>query len=147
MMKIIELDRNNINDIKFLWAELNLHHYKSSAYFKDHFKTFTFEKRIQDLIKKDKLSIFVIQSQDKYIGYCIVTANNRRGEIDSIYIQPKYRNEKLGDRLMKKALEWFKAHQCNEIRIYVAEGNDAVLPFYRRYGFFERFIMLTNKTT
>ena len=48
---------------------------------------------------------------------------------------------------MNKALEWLKAHQCNEVAIYIAEGNESVLPFYRKFGFFERFVVMQNKTT
>ena len=145
-MKIIELDRNNINDIKFLWNELNSYHYEVSTHFKKYFEIFTFEKRIQELIKKEKLKIFVVEFEGQYIGYCIVTVNNGQGEVDSIYIQAEYRNNKLGEQLMRKTLEWFKAHQCNEIRIKVAEGNESVLEFYRKYGFFERFVVIQNNT-
>jgi ribosomal protein S18 acetylase RimI-like enzyme len=129
-----------------LWKELNSYHYEISTHFKKHFEIFTFEQRIRELMKKDKLRIFVAESEDKYVGYCIVTVNNSQGEVDSIYIQAEYRNKKLGEQLMNKALEWFKAHQCNEIIIYIAEGNESVLPFYRKFDFFERFVVMQNNT-
>ena len=146
-MKIVELDRNNINDIKSLWKGLNSYHYEVSTHFKKNFKILTFEQQTQELMKKDKLRIFVAESEDKHIGYCIFTVNNGQGEVDSIYIQAEYRNEKLGEQLMNKALERFKAHQCNEVAIYIAEGNESVLPSYRKFGFFERFVVMQNKTT
>ena len=50
-MEICELDKTELYKIKDLWQELNAHHQKQSIYFKDHYATYTFEKRIKKLGK------------------------------------------------------------------------------------------------
>ena len=57
------------------------------------------------------------------------------GEIESIYIESQYRRLKLGDKLMKNALDWFESKSITKIEISVVYANDQALPFYERYGF------------
>ncbi|MCG0275390.1 MAG: GNAT family N-acetyltransferase [Thermosediminibacteraceae bacterium] len=64
------------------------------------------------------------------------------GEIDSIFVEEKYRNYGLGDRLMKRALEWLNSNHVKTKIIMVAEGNENVLEFYKKYGFYKRRIIL-----
>ena len=59
-MEIIEKDRSRLADIKPLWEELNAYHGRLSAYFKEHFRSFTFEKRISALTDKKDLSVFIV---------------------------------------------------------------------------------------
>jgi len=141
-MDIIELDRKRLQDVKGLWEELNSHHGRLSSNFKEHFDSFTFEDRIKKLTDSAHLSIFVATHDGSYIGYCIVTADKDKGEIDSIYIQPTYQGQGIGERLMQKALDWFNERECSELMIYVAEGNESVLEFYEKFGFRKRFVVL-----
>ena len=144
-MDIIEIDRNRLQDIRDLWKELNSLHRQLSSNFKQHFDSFTFEKRVEKLICKEYLSIFVASDADLYVGYCIATADKNRGEIDSIYVQPSYRGQKVGHELMIMAMEWLNKQDCNEIDIYVAEGNEQVLGFYEKYGFKKRSTVMQKK--
>jgi ribosomal protein S18 acetylase RimI-like enzyme len=141
-MNIIKLDRKRLIDIKGLWEELNGLHGRLSQNFKEHFDSFTFEDRLKQLAKKSNLSLFVANEKGTYVGYCIVTSDKGKGEIDSIYIQPKYRGKGIGNELMLKAIHWLNKQNCKEINIYVAEGNELVLGFYEKYGFKKRSTVL-----
>jgi ribosomal protein S18 acetylase RimI-like enzyme len=44
--------------------------------------------------------------------------------------------------LMKRALEWLDGSNAKTKAIVVAEGNERVLDFYKRFGFYKRRIML-----
>jgi diamine N-acetyltransferase len=144
-MEIIEKDKSQLQDIKSLWEELNSYHGQLSTNFKDHFNSFTFENRISKLIDKEHLSLFVAFDRTISIGYCIATADKERGEIDSIYIKNGYRGQKVGYKLMFKALEWLNKLNLNEIDIFVAEGNEQVFGFYEKFGFKNRFTVLQKK--
>jgi len=146
-MNIIKLDRKRITDIKGLWEELNALHGRLSQNFKEHFDSFTFEDRVRQLEEKSNLSLFVADDKGTYVGYCIVTSDKRKGEIDSIYIQPIYQGKGIGNQLMMKAIDWLKNRNCRDINIYVAEGNESVLGFYEKYGFKKRAVVLQKRNT
>jgi len=130
-----------------LWEKLNQHHKTSSNYFSDRFKNFKYETRKDKFINGEKVGLKVDLIKDKenvlYIGYCISTINKDLiGEIDSLFIEKEYRKYGLGDKLMNRSLKWFNSNQVKTKIIGVAEGNENVLEFYKRYGFYEKSIIL-----
>lgn len=133
-----------------LWEKLNKHHESRSNYFKDAFKNFKFETRKSKFISNDnvRVNIDLIKDMntDLYIGYCISTIDkDLLGEIDSLFVDEKYRKSGLGDKLMKRALLWLDTNHAAKKIIGAAEGNESVLDFYKRYGFYERRIILEQK--
>ncbi len=144
-MEILELDRGRLAEIEGLWNELNGHHAKLSSNFRQYFETLTFGDRIKQLVRKEKLSLFVCSDADHYVGYCIVTVHRNRGEIDSICVKASHRGQGIGHGLMMRALEWLRARSCTEIDIYVAEGNEQALSFYEKYGFRKRYTVMGKR--
>ncbi len=147
MIEIQVLDIKDINLIKPLWEELNSMHKKKSTYFSDDFSNFSFEKRKQKLTQKDKVLILICRKKDnnEVIGYCISSiTNDSEGEIDSIYIKPGYRKERLGSKLMNKSMDWFAKENVTNVEILVAHGNEEVLSFYEKFGFYPRTYKLKN---
>jgi len=143
-MEIVELDRSRLPEIEALWKELNAHHAQRSSNFKQYFDTLTFQDRLKQLLYKEKLSLFVSSDADVYVGYCIVTAERNKGEVDSIYVKASRRGQRIGHELMGRAMEWLSKQDCSEIDIYVAEGNEQALSFYEKYGFRKRFTVMGN---
>ncbi len=141
-MKIKTVSRDEINGIKTLWENLNAHHLSRSIHFKGHFSKLTFEKRIGDLKKRDRFVTFVAEDNGESIGYCIATVDGLAGEIDSVFVDELHRGKRVGEKLMWLAIEWLESHQCETIRVSIAEGNENVLGFYRRFGFAQRFIVM-----
>ena len=145
-MGIVELDRGRLSEIEALWHELNAHHARLSSNFKQHFDALTFQDRIKNLLHKEHLSLFVITDAGLRVGYCIVSADGEKGEIDSIYVKDEYRRKGIGHQLMMAAMEWLRMRSCAETAIYVAEGNEQVLGFYEKYGFGKRYTVLGKIT-
>ncbi len=141
-MKIKTITRDEINSIRTLWEKLNAHHLLRSTHFKDHFSKFTFENRMESLEKRDCLIGYVAEDNGESIGYCIATVNGRMGEIDSIFVDERHRGKGVGEELMSLALKWLEEQECETIKVSIAEGNENVLGFYRRFGFAERFIVM-----
>ena len=145
-MEIIEIPKDRISEIESLWRELNAHHLEHSKNFKNHFSSFTFAERCRKLCAMDQLKIFAAKENSELVGYCIASANNGAGEIDSLYIQPQFRAASLGTQLTQSALSWLSDLKCcNQIRVYVAEGNEEAVPFYEKFGFQLRFQVLQIK--
>lgn len=48
----------------------------------------------------------------------------------------------IGDKLMCRALDWLDFNNCKSKIIGVAEGNDSVIKFYEKYGFYTKTIIL-----
>ncbi|MDT8716856.1 GNAT family N-acetyltransferase [Clostridium sp. 19966] len=130
-----------------LWYKLNKHHEEKSNYFKERYRNFKFENRKNKLLLGDMLiNIDLIKKEKAYVGYCISSINKEHiGEIESIYIEEEYRKYGLGDSLMKRALKWLEEKGAKSKMIGVAEGNDEVLEFYKKYGFYKRTTILQQK--
>jgi diamine N-acetyltransferase len=139
--------RELLDLVQPLWEKLNKHHEINSNYFSDRFKNLKFEVRKNKFIKDNNLvvKIDLINDVEKglYIGYCISTINKELiGEIDSLFVEKDYRKYGLGDKLMNRAIEWLNSNQVKTKIIGVAEGNENVLEFYKKYGFYKRRVIL-----
>lgn len=139
-ISIVEKDLTEIDIIKSLWEKLNLIHLDKSVYFKSKYENFTFDKRMKSIYKKAekgimKLDLLLDNDKGEYVGYCLSSIEEDLGEIESIFIEEKYRKHGLGDKLMQSALKWFESREIKDIEINVVYANDGALPFYERHGF------------
>jgi ribosomal protein S18 acetylase RimI-like enzyme len=137
---LVEKDITEIELIKPLWEKLNSIHFNKSVHFKSKYEKFTFDRRMESIHKKAQNGIIRIDmlldsDTGNYIGYCLSSIEDNLGEIESIFIESQYRKFKLGDRLMRSALNWFEFNLVTNIQINVVYANNEALPFYERYGF------------
>lgn len=146
-MNIEAITREKIDGIKPLWEKLNAHHLAKSSLFKDHFSAFTFEKRMESLKKRDLLIAYVAEHDGEKIGYCVATVDGSVGEIDSLFVREEHRGKGAGEELFSLALRWLGGQKCETIKVAVAEGNESVLGFYRRFGFAKRFTVMEKVST
>ena len=144
----IELDSDQIDSIRSLWEKLRDHHRELSPYFPERYVELTFQERKGDLLKKSKSGILRIdaaydETAEQYIGYCISSISDEKiGEVDSIYLDKKYRSSGIGDAFMKRSLDWMDQNNVETKRIMIAAGNENTLAFYSRYKFFPKHIIL-----
>lgn len=146
-LTIEEIDFSQIDSLKSLWAELNKLHIEKSNYFKEHYKTFTFEERLLSFsnYESDKIKIDVLMDKELYVGYCISTISDNCGEIDSLFISSKYRKYGSGKKLVERSISWLKYNNCKKIVVSVAEGNESVFDFYKEIGFYPRLTQFQLK--
>lgn len=150
-MKQIEYSEGNehiIDFIKPLWQKLNKHHQIHSPYFSTYYEGLAFEKRKRSLLEKaktGKLRIFLAKDAESkdFVGYCVSTVSNEGiGEIESLYVSEGYRENGIGHILIEKSLNWINIEGAVKIIIGVAKGNDSVLSFYAKYGFYTKTLIL-----
>jgi len=147
MNELVQGGRELLDSVQPLWDKLNKHHEISSKIFPDKYRNKTFDVRKRKFAEEQslKVNIDLIKNSEKdlYIGYCISTLNKElAGEIDSLFIDEEYRELGLGDILMNRALEWLDINNAKTKNIGVSEGNERVLEFYKRYGFYKRRVIL-----
>ena len=135
--------------IQPLWEQLNARHLEISVHFKDKYRRFTFEERMETLQRKaqrGKVRIFAAYSGETVAGYCIVSIVERQGCLESICVRRDCRGLGIGGRLMEKALAWFEKEGISDITIDVVYDNHEALPFYQRYGFYVSTYILKRRT-
>ncbi|MCG6191294.1 GNAT family N-acetyltransferase [Maribellus maritimus] len=60
----------------------------------------------------------------------------RLGTFNNIYIKPEYHGLNIGYQLSNKVMEWMKnIDGITGIYVYVSNGNEQVVDFYKKFGF------------
>ena len=138
-----------LDSIEFLWEKLNNLHSRVAEYFSNQFSNTEFKARKQNLVQKSiggKLRIEIANCNSKSVGYCITTIdNNRVGEIDSIYIEERFRQRQIGHHFIQNAIQWMDIEKVAKKTVVVVSGNESVYPFYQKYGFYPRTSTLVQK--
>lgn len=128
--------------IRPMWEALNRLHTSLTPHFQLDFQCYRFADRKAYLESKAAmggLRIFLIRLEQNFVGYCVASLrHDRHGEIESIYVDEAYRGMKLGDTLMRAALDWMDEKGALSKSINVVFGNEAAFPFYAKYGFYPR---------
>lgn len=137
-----------LHRIKPLWEKLNRVHLHDSVYFKDHYASFTFEKRTMAWSKlpEENVRIWIAESEGEIVGYCVATVtNDGKGEIDSLCVEEAWQHRGVGETLVQKSMAWLESKQCTPIRLIVSHGHESVMGFYEKLGFYPRATILELK--
>ncbi len=91
------------------------------------------KETLENCINKDDILFYVVELENKIIGFSIVNLNKSLGkaEIENIYILPKYRRNKVGTALLDEILKELKVRNYNNVNCLA----DEAIEFYKRYGF------------
>jgi len=147
-IRFISGSEDIIDEIAPLWTGLNEYMMMKSRDFKAHFLEMNFERRKADLLRKSKdgkmrVDIAVEGDSERRIGYCVSSVNNDKvGEVESIFVDPDFRDHGIGGSLMKRAISWLDDEGASSMVVEVTVGNEGVLEFYARYGLLPRKIVL-----
>lgn len=141
-------DITGIELIRPLWIQLNEHHHAKAGAFREVYTGWTFDDRkayFEKAASQGSLRIDLAFDPGKvrYAGYCVSSLSDEMtGEIESIYIEGPYRLLGIGTVLMTRALAWLDGNGPTRKRVSVAAGNEDILPFYRKFGFYPRMTVL-----
>jgi len=81
-------------------------HMALSPHFKEYFVQQTFEQRCKKFraLPEEHVHIDAAKDSDGALaGYCICSVRDETGELDSIYVEPKYRGQGVGGNWRKAA--------------------------------------------
>lgn len=143
-----EIDASALDLIGSLWEKLREHQGARSLHFAQHYSNRTWGTRKTELLEKAKTGALCIDSAKdldtrKVVAYCVSTVSSEgKGCLESIFVEPNYRGNGIGNSLMLRALDWMNNRQAKTVVLEVGVGNEAVIAFYNRYDFYPRTITL-----
>lgn len=141
----------SLDCVELLWKKLRQHHKERSTYFGKEINQMQWEERkarLQEKIKPGAILVQTAKDNGRLIGYCISSVTgDKKGELESIYVEKEYREHHIGDHFMKKAMVWMDKQGTKQRIIGVAEGNEEVFGFYEKYGFYLRSHILQQADT
>jgi ribosomal protein S18 acetylase RimI-like enzyme len=153
MIEYAEKGKQGLDSIAPLWEKLREHQRIRSQHFSEHYARRTWKQRRAELLQKSEsggLHVDVATNSDtrKIIGYCVSTvSSDRQGQLESIYVEPSNRQFVIGDQLMRRALTWMTEMRAKTKTLIVGVGNEEVLKFYSRYGFYPKHITVEQVET
>lgn len=147
MIKILDIDYDEIKIIRNLWEKNRLYHVNISDYFKEAYDSISFDERMKvfSVFNKDKIKITVAKNNNQYIGYGISTIVDETGEIQSLHVQDSNRGNGIGTQLASEHIEWMKKMECKVIGVNVSQENDFAIAFYRKLGFYPNTLYMQQK--
>ncbi len=91
------------------------------------------KETLENCINKEDILFYVVESENKIIGFSIVNLNKSLGkaEIENIYVLPEYRKNRIGTAILDEILQELKARKYDNVNCLADEATE----FYKRYGF------------
>jgi diamine N-acetyltransferase len=138
---------DGIDAVRPLWEKLRVYH----APLLGDRPPFLFEPRKQGILDKAaagkvRIELVSVTSQATDLAYCITTVTaDGWGEIDSMFVEEKFRGCDVGSELVRRALAWLDSVGASSKVVTVAHGNERALTFYRRFGFHPRSVLLEQR--
>ena len=146
-MKIIirKATNKDLSEMIELIRDLTDYHYKIDKYYKPFSKYKGLYNYMKDQLKDKNVKILVVEDGGKIIG-CIVGVITKApsyitpkkiGNIDYIFIKENYRHKKIGEKLLKELLKWFKEKKIKHVEISVDARNKIGVKAWRKFGFYD----------
>jgi len=144
MNEIFDISYDEVEVIKNLWEKNRQYHENTSEYFKESYRFISFEERVK-AFENQTIKITVAKSDDGYIGYCISTIIDGKGEIDSLHVEENNRGNGIGKKLVIKHMEWLKENNCKVIGVTVSQENETTIGFYKKLGFYPNTLYMQQR--
>ncbi|KUO70560.1 MAG: hypothetical protein APF77_22025 [Clostridia bacterium BRH_c25] len=147
MLELFDISYDDIGVIKNLWEKNRQYHENSSEYFKELYRSMSFEQRIKafSVFDAETMKITIAKSNGKNIGYCISTAVDGKGEIESVHVDESSRGTGVGKELVQRHLQWMNEKNCKVIGVTVSQENEPTIGFYKKLGFFPNTLYMQQK--
>jgi ribosomal protein S18 acetylase RimI-like enzyme len=109
---------------------------------------------IKNAISNESYLVLAATDKDKIVGYLIALIDKKPkvykisdfGKIDIIAITKDYRRQGIGEKLFKKAKDWFLSKDIKRIEMNVATTNEISVNFWHKMGFksYEEVLFIEN---
>ncbi len=80
---------------------------------------------------------WVLEDKNKIIGFIVIFLLGEECELLNICIDPEYRRQGLGQRLMDHVIEYSQSKNLSRIYLEVRDGNQHAIDLYHACGFGE----------
>lgn len=146
MYEFLDIKYNEISIIKELWEKNRQYHEDTSEFFGQQYHSINFHDRIKVFagFNGDTLKITVAKENDEYVGYCISTIAEGKGELESIHVSASKRGKGIGKELAIKHINWMKENNCKVIGVTVSQENKNTIHFYKSLGFYPNTLYMQH---
>lgn len=147
MCEIFDIFYGDIRVIKELWEKNRQYHENTSEYFKELYRSIRFDQRVKAfaVFNGETMKITVAKSNDEFIGYCISTITDGKGELESLHVDETHRGKGIGKKLVAKHVEWMKEKNCKVIGVTVSQENKSTIEFYKELGFYPNTLYMQQR--
>lgn len=147
MTELFDITYDEVEIIRNLWDKNRQYHENTSEYFKELYKAMSFDQRIKafSVFNEDNMKITVARINDQCVGYCISTAVDGKGEVESLHVAEACRGTGIGKELVARHLEWMNGKGCTTIGVTVSQENESTIGFYRKLGFYPNTLYMQQK--
>lgn len=147
MLELFDISYDDIEIIKELWDKNRRYHENTSQYFGETYRSMEFHQRIKafSVFDKETMKITIAREEGNNIGYCISTAVDGKGEVESIHVDESCRGNGVGKKLVQEHLEWMREKGCKVIGVTVSQENEPTIGFYKSLGFYPNTLYMQQK--
>ena len=167
MTSQVEFRRGSLADLPLLeplWVSVHHHHAEvmpDLAPYVDDRQTWAVRSRLYaELLAKPETVLLLASADGAVIGYGLAHVSptsgtwvadtwqtgDRIGEIESVAIQPGYRGQGIGSRLLTALTAELATAGVRDLVLGVLPGNDAAIRLYQRHGFRPTWTYLSRFT-
>ncbi len=102
---------------------------------------------IEKYLKRNPLTNFVAEEDNRIIGVILSGHDGRRGYIYHTTVLPQYRKQGIGRKLVEHAMQALKEEGINKTALVAFSRNEKGNAFWEKMGFTERHdLVYRNKT-
>lgn len=89
-----------------------------------------------DAIERDPSAHgFAARLGDVVCGYAVVRVRGAEAELCYLLVEPQFRNQGVGTKLLGSTLAWLRGQGCSRIDCWAMAANEPALRMYRALGF------------
>lgn len=141
-----------IDMMQSLWEKSHEHHTMKSRYFKEYYKSYTFETFKKNLMNRfDSIAFLLVFGAGEdvtpgpiaccFLGYKV---NDSNVSLGNFVVSEAYRKKKVGTRLFNEVEKI--VHQLEKILfIETSYGNDTAIEFYKSLGYYPKNVALVKR--
>lgn len=95
---------------------------------------------LREAVRDPAQTVLVLEEGSQLVGFVwlvleVDLAGRRRGEVAAVYVEPRWRGQGLGRRLMEEAEAVFRAWGCESVFLMVTASNEVAVNLYRSLGY------------
>jgi ribosomal protein S18 acetylase RimI-like enzyme len=141
-IRIVPGQPEELDSIQPLWEKLQRYHGEVTPRFTQHFEKRVFTEKKAAILKtasSGELRIDLVRpaKTEQIAGYCVSTISQEKtGMIETFYLEPEYRGQRIGNHLMQKALDWMDERHIDKKMLMAAAGNTRAIKFYAGFYFY-----------
>lgn len=97
-------------------------------------------------------TFFVAEENGNLVGYILGNINKRSGRvfdkigfIEDWFVKEEHRRKKVGEKLWKELIAWFRRKKCNGLELQAFTNNQNAIEIYHKFGFINKTLTLMKK--